>query len=507
MTDIRERNIKAYVNSFRERGSTPSVWKALFSAAAFLSVLFLLLILSVPVRAGDGVAGDNIYVENVCVSGMNEEEIDAVIQQKMSEYSSSVITINVGEQSVDVTAGDLGLHITNPDITEKVLAIGDKGNIWKRFSINKNLSAGEQVIFGIQTDVSEDSVRSVVEARCTALNISRVDMTLAMSDDGTVGPSAKQDGVSVDVDETVEKICEYMKSDWFGGYGEIDASVTIDKAEGDEETYSKSKDIIGSGSTEFNVAYDSGRAANIDLAVAKINGTVLLPGEEFSAIEKMQPFTAEEGYQPAASIELGEIVDSYGGGVCQVSTTLYLAVLQAELDVTERCAHSMVMSYVEPSMDAAVAEGSKDFKFINNTDYPIYISASQYNGTISFNIYGCETRDPSRTIQYISETVEEKESQTVFVTDSSIPVGYYTETTGRDGLEARCVKIVYQDGAEVSRENVNYSNYQYSDHTVTIGVQGATSEQISAINSLLEGKDLTAIGSAIGGIQKADSAA
>ena len=84
------------------------------------------------------------------------------------------------------------------------------------------------------------------------------------------------------------------------------------------------------------------------------------------------PFDAENGYALAASYEMGKVVDSYGGGICQVSTTLYVAVLKAELEVTERYSHSMIVHYVDPSMDAAIAEGLKDLKFINNTDAPIY---------------------------------------------------------------------------------------------------------------------------------------
>ena len=84
--------------------------------------------------------------------------------------------------------------------------------------------------------------------------------------------------------------------------------------------------------------------------------------------EIVVPFTEENGYAPAASYEMGSVVETYGGGICQVSTTLYLAVLRAELEVTERHNHSMIVNYVKPSMDAAIAEGYKDFKFVNSAD-------------------------------------------------------------------------------------------------------------------------------------------
>ena len=88
-----------------------------------------------------------------------------------------------------------------------------------------------------------------------------------------------------------------------------------------------------------------------------INGTTLYPGEEFSTLDKISPFTEANGYYPAGSYLNGMVVDSLGGGICQVSTTLYNAVLLSELEVTQRSNHSMIISYVKPSMDAAIAEG------------------------------------------------------------------------------------------------------------------------------------------------------
>ena len=105
-----------------------------------------------------------------------------------------------------------------------------------------------------------------------------------------------------------------------------------------------------------------------------INGTTLYPGEEFSTYKTVSPFSVANGYYMAGSYVSGKVVDSLGGGICQVSTTLYNAVLLAELEVTERYNHSMIVGYVDPSADAAIAESSgKDFKFVNNTDAPIYI--------------------------------------------------------------------------------------------------------------------------------------
>ena len=166
------------------------------------------------------------------------------------------------------------------------------------------------------------------------------------------------------------------------------------------------------------------------------------------------------------------MVDSIGGGICQVSTTLYNAVLKAELQVDERHNHSMIVGYVEPSMDAAIAESSgKDFQFTNNTDYPIYIEGYTSNKNITFTIYGVETRDSNRKVTYESEVLETiyPEAESIVQTTSQ-PIGYVSVQSAHIGYKARLWKVVTVDGEEVSREQVNSSSYKMVPRTATVGV-------------------------------------
>lgn len=109
-------------------------------------------------------------------------------------------------------------------------------------------------------------------------------------------------------------------------------------------------------------------AANVENGASLINGTLLYPGDSFSVYSKVAPFTADNGYHLAGSYSNGQTVQTYGGGICQVSTTLYNAVLRAELNVTERSNHSMTVHYVPLSADAAISGTDKDLKFTNNLD-------------------------------------------------------------------------------------------------------------------------------------------
>ena len=216
-----------------------------------------------------------------------------------------------------------------------------------------------------------------------------------------------------------------------------------------------------------------------------INGCTLYPGDEFSAYETVSPFTEANGYYMAGSYLNGQVVDSLGGGICQVSTTLYNAVLRAELEVTERYNHSMIVTYVDPSADAAIAESSgKDFKFINNTEYPIYIEGiTTPEKQITFTIYGVETRESNREVVYESVVLERvAPEEEVIYADASLPLGYCSVQSAHVGYKAELWKVVKVDGAEVSREQVNSSSYNKSPRSATVGV---ATEDPEAYNNIM----------------------
>mgnify|MGYP005776186693 FL=1 len=149
-------------------------------------------------------------------------------------------------------------------------------------------------------------------------------------------------------------------------------------------------DLLSSYSTRYN-AYDRDRTTNLQLAANKINGTVLMPGETFSYNQVVGERTIAAGYKEAPIYVSGEVVDGLGGGICQITSTLYNAVLYANLEIVERSNHQFVPSYVTASRDATVVYGSIDFKFKNNRDYPIKIMCSVSGGIANFQIFGLKT--------------------------------------------------------------------------------------------------------------------
>ena len=162
------------------------------------------------------------------------------------------------------------------------------------------------------------------------------------------------------------------------------------------------KDVLGSVST--NHTNDSNRNTNLKLACKAMNGKIIRPGETFSYNETLGQRTEKKGYKPAGAYMAGKTVETVGGGICQVSSTLYYACLKADLEIVERTAHGYTVSYMPYGMDATVSWGSLDYKFKNNTDYPIRIEAWVSGGQVHVKLIGTDTKDYYVKMTY--ETVE-----------------------------------------------------------------------------------------------------
>lgn len=145
------------------------------------------------------------------------------------------------------------------------------------------------------------------------------------------------------------------------------------------------KDTLSSFTTKYDIS-NKDRSTNLELAASKINGTIISPGEEFSYNKIVGARTISAGYKEAKIYSNGEVVDGLGGGICQISSTLYNSVIFANLDVTERYNHQFLTSYVLPGRDATVVYGVKDLKFKNNRSYPIKIEMKVNNGIVSCSI-------------------------------------------------------------------------------------------------------------------------
>ena len=207
---------------------------------------------------------------------------------------------------------------------------------------------------------------------------------------------------------------------------------------------------ISTFTTNYDPGYTS-RVNNLRLAAGKINGKVLGPGEEFSFNEVVGKRTIEAGYTDAKIFVNGEVVDGTGGGICQISTTLYNAVLLANLQITDRRNHNYTTSYVKPGRDATVVYGSIDFKFQNNRKYPIKIEASVNGGVVRFTIYGVQEENEYeiKIIPVVTQTIPKT---TKYIDDATLVEGSeVVQQVGSSGCKVTTYKETYLNGSLISK--------------------------------------------------------
>lgn len=227
-------------------------------------------------------------------------------------------------------------------------------------------------------------------------------------------------------------------------------------------------DVLSSYSTNYSSSGAS-RANNVALAAKKIDGTVLMPGETFSYNDTVGKRTKQAGFQEAAAYSNGKVVSEVGGGICQVSSTLYNAILRANLEVVDRSNHMFQVGYVPIGTDATVSWGAPDLKFKNNRNYAIKIVSSTSGRNVYIKIYGLRQEDDCEVEieSYRTGTVPYK---TTYTTDSSLGAG---ETkviqSGSNGATSVAYKILKQNGSVISKEVISRDTYQPHNQIIARG--------------------------------------
>ncbi len=440
---------------------------------------------------------DGITIEGTSVGGMTVTEANSIVDEYFSKYDNVefLLTANGGE--IKSSGKELCVGAKNADVTAKAATYGNSGNIAERFKATSDLAEGRGKDFKLSLGVNRDGLESYLNMVSSTVNDDARDNYITRENGSFVYHEGTA-GTVVEVEKSVAIIADYIENTWDEQAATIELSTIIKEPRGSKEELAQITDILGSYSTDYSTS-STARKNNVANGVSFINGTVLYPGDEFSVLNTITPFSAENGYMLAGSYENGTTVETYGGGICQVSTTLYGAVREAELAVVTRSCHSMIVTYVPPSQDAAIAEsGGKDFQIRNNKNYPVYIEGYCDGNHAYFNIYGKEEDDPGHKVEYETEITAVNIQNTQWVVDPNAPLGKLTTTvSGHTGYTARLWKIVYENGEEVSRDVYNNSKYNPSSRTVTVGIASLDPNLSYAMASAVNTQDANTIAAAI----------
>ena len=436
----------------------------------------------------------NVYIGGVNVSGMTEEQATKAVEEKLGKGTGGNYTVKIGDETTTATAENFGMEWTNREVVHEAMEVAKGGNLIKQYKDKKDLQV-EPKNFEVAYAPNEQAVKTYVEKLAEEYNrdAEEGDITFA---NGYPEVTGGETGIAVNVDQSVSSIMKALEGDGT----ELTVVAEVQKPSVTKEELSQVKDVLGTATTYYGSSYE--RNTNVEVGASKINGILIMPGETFSVTAAVTPFNADNGYYPAPSYESGQVVDTYGGGICQVSTTLYNAVLKAELQVDERHNHTMLVSYVDPSKDAAIAEGLMDFIFTNNTDAPIYIYGVGYQGTLNFTIYGHETRDPNRSISFRSETLSQTDASTnvKLVAKSDQNIGYLNQTqSAHQGLEAVLWKDIVNADGTTDTVQVNSSSYQASPAIYEVGIVSPNTQASAAIQTAIANNDLATVQAIING--------
>ena len=473
-----------------------------------------------------------VFIEKVEVSNFTQEELNNCINQKVKEIDE--FEMSYKDYTTIVKIEEIGLEINTKDAIDSAVKTGKSNNIIidnysilitkifkKEIKIDINIDEEKfnTLINNIQAELPEAVKQYSYEIKDKELIITNGKAGLEIDKEELkkqiienikeqfngnrqIIEISTKDAIpeKIDIEKIYSEIYKeakdaYIKEEPFELHKEengIDLNISIEEAkkilEEAKETYkiplkiTKPKvavkdlgdKLFKQNLSKYTTIYDSSntnRASNIALAAKTINGTILLPGETFSYNGTLGNTTKAKGYKPGGAYVGGKVVQSYGGGICQVSSTLYNAVLYANLEIVERYNHSYAVSYVPAGRDATVAYGGKDFKFKNTRKYPIKIVASAKNGVVSISIKGVK-EDKEYEIELTSTVLSTTPYTTTYEKTSTLEEGKQKVIQkGFNGRKSIAYKIIKENGKTISKTVLSKDTYKPMNRIVQVGTK------------------------------------
>lgn len=424
-------------------------------ALVIIGIIGYFFSLNKKVAAWEDKVYPEVYVYGVNIGGLNKEEVVSVLNDKLAQaIMDKKLKVVVGDKSLELSYSELNLTYNTEDIATEALAYGKDEGLFAK----KSLIKGKNTI-NLNADISfdEESLVAFEDKVLEEVNIEPKNAEIVINS-GNITVTPEVSGKTIDKEELHNKLIESINGD-----PSDEVELTFDLVE--QEAKIKAEDlkkitgVISSYSSKYSNTGD-GRVKNMEIAASTINGTIVMPGEEFSYNALIGDTTPEKGYEKANTYVGNEIVPDYGGGICQVSTTLYRAVMRANIRSTERTNHSLTVSYSEPGLDATVANPYLDYKFVNTYDFPIYIQGYVSGGVVNFSIYGNVEAMGNKTYDLVNEILEKYDPEVKYEEDSTMEEGTEKVVSyGMPGYKANSYQVTYENGVEVDRELISTDVY------------------------------------------------
>lgn len=494
-------------------------WKLILIIAASLLAIGCicagLLACTPDENKGKAVIDDNVYVNSIYVGGLNAEEAKQKIEQTVNgEYFNKTVNVKYLGEAYGINLKE-AVTLNAEETVKAALSVSDKGkktvvpfsvnvnqsqlsaellsyfskreNKNNMFSFNKDYTEVQvdaskitelldvdktlNVIFeNVKKDIYTDVDGIVIktgddgfgEALYLRLARRAENATVGMNEDKSTYIIAEVVGISADKSEFLKLYSEN------GGKFKMTVQPTFPEVTTEDLDIEFYQDVLGTYTSKYNGNLRN-RTKNVSLAADFVNGTVIMPGQRFSYNSVVGKRTADRGFVKA-TVYTGEgTEEGLGGGICQVSSTIYCAQLRANLKTVSRTNHSYTVVYVPLGQDATVVYGAIDYVFENDTNYPIMIQTVMGGGKLTVNILGTK-KDKSLTYDVVSVTNSTTPKQEVRKETSDLPQGTTeVKQNGQNGAVVSTYKIYYKDGVEQSREYIGKSTYVPMNKIVLVG--------------------------------------
>lgn len=445
-----------------------------------VGLLTVFLVCGVLLSATNRKIKSGVRIEGISFSGYTKESAkDRLKQLCTAQNKNTKMHLAYGDKVWEVPYEKIRVRYNIPVAVETAYRMGRDRNALVDFF---NSAAIMLKGYDVQVQISFDkgNLRTELENIAKSINRPCKDAAILVNKDGGLEIVPEEMGIKLDVEKSM-RIIEGNITPVLPA-ARIELPVIQSKPKYTADQLKAIEAEVGSAATSFNTG-EANRSSNIRNALARINGTLLTPGDIFSLNSALGPRNENNGYKSAPVILNNELVPGMGGGVCQVATTMYNAVLQAGLEVMERQHHTFPPAYVPVGQDATIAGSYIDFKFKNNTGNPIFIFAEAPGSKIAIKFFS-KRQPPGRKVKVESQVLNvEDPGPSQVIEDSSLAVGTTkVERKAKKGYRVVVYRNIYEGSKLVKREPISNDYYKPIRGIVKIGTAAVGEPDKDVIN-------------------------
>jgi len=401
-------------------------------------------------------------IQGIELSGLTPQAGQAKLAELEQQLKQKPVSITYLGIDHAFTLGELGFRLDAAKSINQTLDNYKQMSLIKRWQARLHLTGPQPAIMNLDREITKAALQRIANP----LYIPAVDaspLVINRHEQITVKPD--QAGFRVEIDQFSEQLLEQVRPNDTLAL-ELPTAIIQPKVTTTDVTKWGITVLVAQYTTQFKAGLTE-RSQNIKLAAAALDDLVVPPGEVISFNQVVGPRQAEKGYQTAGVIVGNTLTEGLGGGICQVSTTLYNAILLADLDIVQRGNHNLPISYAPIGLDAAVSYGSLDLKFKNNTGKYMFIKTSVYGNNITVKVFG--DKQEKKNIQLTNWIIETIEPKVIYKVDPALqPEEVKIIQQGARGFRAQAQRIVLEDGKESEKDALPSSYYMPVERIIAV---------------------------------------